>query len=107
MTEEFKFGELISNNQKIQTLKKLLDNLENREWMRLMQAPQYLQKKLVDLCDEKNTELIIVMLAQLIQETEELIKIAAYHRFRNSNSVQVWAILKDLHQQLCSLKISA
>ncbi len=45
-------------------------------------------------------------LHKLIQETEELLKIAAHHKFLNGNSIKVWSPLKSVHTALIEFEKS-
>lgn len=68
--------------------------------MRLMKAPDYLRSKLHEVFQERESALIHEELRRILAEIEELLKIAAHHKFLNGNSVKIWSTLKAIHASL-------
>lgn len=87
-------------------MQKQLVSKENNEWMRLMQAPHYLQQELHQIFKSPNPQTTKKALEKLICETEELLKIAAHHKFLNGNSVKIWSQLKSIHTSLIEFEKS-
>lgn len=106
MAESVNSESILTCFLKIKELQKQLSSKENNDWIRLMQAPQFLQEELHKLFKTENQEDTKKALKELIKETEELLKIGSYHKFLNGNSVKIWSPLKSIHTSLIEFEKS-
>ena len=106
MAEQINSGSVLVSYLKIKDLQAQLDTKENNEWMRLMHAPHYLHQELNNILKEREISIAKKNLHKLILETEELLKIAAHHKFLNGNSIKVWSPLKSVHTALLEFEKS-
>jgi hypothetical protein len=106
MAEQINSGSVLISYLKIKDLQSQLDTKENNEWMRLMHAPHFLNQELNSILKEREVSLSKKALRKLILDTEELLKIAAHHKFLNGNSIKVWSPLKSVHTALVEFEKS-
>src|SRR5687768_1797501 len=100
MAEQINSESILVCYLKIKELHTQLDTPENNEWMRLMRSPHYLEKELNAILKEREQVISNLALSKLILETEELLQIAAHHKFLNGNAIRIWSILKSIHTKL-------
>lgn len=97
---------LISSYQKIDALKKQLNTPENNAWLKIIQSPEILQKRLNHIFKLQDIKQIQSEIDALNVEIETLMHSAAHHKYFNGQGIKIWSLFNSISNNLHEFKIS-
>lgn len=91
---------LLNSYKRVKDLEVILTNKENLEWQRLIQSPESIKIKLHEIIDSADANFARKECEKLIKEIDELIHLAAHHKYFNGQSVKIWSVLKSIQDNI-------
>jgi len=91
---------LLNSYKRVKDLELILSNKENLEWQKLIHSPESIRTKLHEIVHSADSTNARKECEKLIKEIDELIHLAAHHKYFNGQSVKIWSVLKSIQDNI-------